>query len=131
MGCIGDSEPQVSAPEPVLDPTSDEIAVNEEWHKRREAGYIQLLKDKNLNFWRRADEALEELEDLSAVEPIIEALRDPFVDIWWLAAKSLGKSTTPGRSDPFRRRSSLKISGSGSGLRGGRENSVIRVRSNH
>ena len=128
---MGDAEPQVSTPEQAREPTPEEIAANEERQKRRVAGYIQLLKDKNLNFRRRADEALEELEDLSAVEPLIEALRDPFVDIWWLAAKSLGKSTTPGRSDPFRRRSSLKISGSGSGLRGGRENSVIRVRSNH
>jgi HEAT repeat protein len=88
---MGDTEPQVSAPGPAREPTPEEIAANEERYKRRVAGYIQLLKDKNLNFRWRAAEALGELGDPSAVEPLIEALRDPFVDVQWLAAKSLGK----------------------------------------
>ena len=74
---MGDFEPQVSTPEPAREPTPEEIAANEEQHKRRVAGYIQLLKDKNLNFRWRAAEALGELGDPAAVEPLIEALQGP------------------------------------------------------
>ena len=88
---MGDFEPQVPASEPVGEPTPEEIAASEEQYRRRVAGYIQLLKDKNLTFRWRAAEALGDLHDPGAVEPLIEALRDPFIDVQWLAAKSLGK----------------------------------------
>ena len=39
----------------------------------------------------RAAEALGDEGDETAVEPLLEALKDPFVDVQWLAAKSLGK----------------------------------------
>ncbi|MHB8052866.1 MAG: HEAT repeat domain-containing protein [Methanoregula sp.] len=128
---MGEIEPQVSGSEPAREQAPEEIAANEERRKRLVAGYIQLLKDKNLNFRWRAAEALGESGDPEAVEPLIEALRDPFVDVQWLAAKSLGKMATPGRSDPFWRRSNLKISGFGSVLRGDWENFATLARLSH
>src|SRR5512137_1023991 len=76
---------------PAGEPIPEGIAADDEQHKKRIAGYIELLKDNNLNFRVRAAEALGELGDPAAVEPLIEALRDPFIDVQWLAAKSLGK----------------------------------------
>jgi HEAT repeat protein len=99
---MGDTESQVSAPEPAREPIPEEISANEERYKRRVAGYIQLLKDKNLNFRWRAAEALGELGDRTAVEPLSEALRNPFVDGQCLAAKSLWeKSGIFGQLAPF------------------------------
>jgi HEAT repeat protein len=45
--------------------------------------------------------SIGDLGDPAAVEPLIEALRDPFVDVQWLAAKSLGKIGDPRAVGPL------------------------------
>jgi HEAT repeat protein len=52
--------------------------------------FIALLGSKNLLLRRKAAEALGEIKDERAVEPLIKALDDPFVNVSWIAAKSLG-----------------------------------------
>ena len=55
---MGDTEPQDPGAGPAREPTPEEIEANEERHKRRVNGYLQLLKDKNLNFrWREIGRA--------------------------------------------------------------------------
>jgi HEAT repeat protein len=68
-----------TVPSPELTP--DELEAIKERKRLRIKGYLTLLKDPNLNYRWRAAEALGNEEDVRAVEPLLEALKDPFVDV--------------------------------------------------
>ena len=74
-------ETQAMSAEPFPEPTPDELEKIKERKKLRIKGYITLLKDPNLNYRWRAAEALGNEGDETAVEPLITALKDPFVDV--------------------------------------------------
>ena len=52
--------------------------------------YLSMLGSGDLNERWRAADALGELGDSRAVQPLIEALEDGYVDVRWKAAKALG-----------------------------------------
>ena len=74
---MGDTE--LTAPEgkPTREPTPEELGMLEEQRKARIRGYIALLKDPNLTFRWKAAEALGTVGDSTAIEPLLEALKDP------------------------------------------------------
>ena len=68
--------------------TGDVLA--EGMRRQRVAAYIGLLKSDSLDTRWKVAAALGEERDAAAVEPLIDALHDPYVDVAWTAAKSLG-----------------------------------------
>ena len=76
---MGNPETQVNVTESSDEPTPDDLAAITERQKLRIRGYITLLKDPNLNYRWRAAEALGNEGDVTAVEPLMDALKDPLL----------------------------------------------------
>ncbi|MCX6695979.1 MAG: HEAT repeat domain-containing protein, partial [Methanoregula sp.] len=66
------------------DPLPEEGAAIEEVRKKRVSAYIRLLTSESLDARWKAAEALGDERDATAVEPLIAALHDPYVDVQWI-----------------------------------------------
>ena len=58
---------------------------------KRISNLLSFLVGKDLTFRWKAAEALGAMRAVQAVEPLIKALDDPYVDVGWMAARALGQ----------------------------------------